>query len=481
MVLLAGQGELLVLIVHHDVAAAGHAAGAHAAGHHGGVRGHAAADGQDALGDLHALDVLGRGLQADQDDLLAPLVPLLGLLGGEHHAAAGGTGGGGQALANDLGLLQGLGVKGGVQQGVELLGIDAAHSLLLVDHTLVHQIHGHLQGGGGGALAVAGLQHIELAILDGELHVLHVLVVLLQAVGDGGELLVHRGHLLMQLGDGGRGAHAGHHVLALGVDQVLAEQGLLAGGGVAGEGHAGAGVVAGVAEHHGLDVDGGAPVVGDLVHAAVDVGAGVVPGAEHGLDGLHELDLGILGEVLALLLLVELLEQNHQVLHVLGIQLHVLLDALLGLDVVDNLLKALLAQLHHHVGEHLDEPAVGVVGEAGVVGELGQALHHGVVEAQVEDGIHHAGHGGAGAGAHGNQQGVLGIGELLATDGLHLAQVLVDLGLDVRVDLAAVVIILGAGLGGDGEALGHGHTQIGHLSQVGALAAQQLPHGAVAL
>ena len=56
----------------------------------------------------------------------------------------------------------------------------------------------------------------------------------------------------------------------------------------------------------------------------------------------------------------------------------------------------------------------------------------------------------------GNQQGVLGIGELLATDGLHLAQVLVDLGLDVRVDLAAVVIILGAGLGGDGEALGTG-------------------------
>ena len=102
------------------------------------MRGHAAADGQDALGDLHALDVLGRGLQADQDDLLAPLMPLLGLLGGEHHAAAGGAGGGGQALAHDLGLLQGLGVKGGVQQGVELLGIDAAHGLLLVDHALVH-------------------------------------------------------------------------------------------------------------------------------------------------------------------------------------------------------------------------------------------------------------------------------------------------------------------------------------------------------
>ena len=49
--------------------------------------------------------------------------------------------------------------------------------------------------------------------------------------------------------------------------------------------------VAGVAERHGLHVDGGAPVVGDLVHAAIDVGAGVIPGAEHGLDGLHQLNL----------------------------------------------------------------------------------------------------------------------------------------------------------------------------------------------
>ena len=74
------------------------------------------------------------------------------------------------------------------------------------------------EGGSGGALAVTGLEHVELAILDGELHVLHVLVVLLQAVGDGGELLVHRGHLLMQLGDLARRADTGDDILALGVD-----------------------------------------------------------------------------------------------------------------------------------------------------------------------------------------------------------------------------------------------------------------------
>ena len=52
--------------------------------------------------------------------------------------------------------------------------------------------------------------------------------------------------------------------------------------------------------------------------AAVDVGAGVVPGAEHGLDGAHQLLLGIGGEILADLGLVLGLELLGQLLQVLG-------------------------------------------------------------------------------------------------------------------------------------------------------------------
>ena len=44
----------------------------------------------------------------------------------------------------------------------------------------------------------------------------------------------------------------------------------------------------------------------------------------------------------------------------------------------------------------------------------------------------------------------------------------------------AVLIVLGAGLGGDGKASGDGHAKIGHLGQIGALAAQKLPHVFVA-
>ena len=58
----------------------------------------------------------------------------------------------------------------------------------------------------------------------------------------------------------------------------------------------------------------------------------------------------------------------------------------------------------------------------------------------------------------------------------HLDDVLHDLRLDIVVDFAAVFIILRAGFGGNGEALGNRQTETGHLRQVGALAAQQLAH-----
>ena len=478
---LAGQLKLLVGLVHLDLTTAGDAALAHAAGHDGGVGGHAAANGQNALSGLHALDVLRRGLQADQNDLLTALSPCLGVLSGKDNLTRGSTGGSTQSLAHDGGLLQSHSVELGVQQGVQGAGLNHSHGLLLIDHALVHQVAGNLQSGGGGALAVTGLQHKELTVLNGELHVLHITIVVLQGLADALELGKGLGELLSHLSDGHGGTHAGHHVLALSVSQELAEQLLLAGGGVTGEGNAGAAVIAHVAEGHGLHVDGGAPGVGNVVVAAVHIGAGVVPGAEHGLDGTHQLLLGVRGEVLTDLGLVLGLELAGQLLQILGSQLHVLGDALLLLHLVDELLEVLLAHLHDDVGVHLDEAAVAVPGPAGVVGLLGHNLHDFLVQAQVQDGVHHAGHGGAGAGADGDQQRVLQIAELLAGDLLHLDDVLHNLSLDLVVDLLSVLIVLSTGLGGDSEALGNGQADIGHLGQVGALTAQQLTHVGVAL
>ena len=94
--------------------------------------------------------------------------------------------------------------------------------------------------------------------------------------------------------DRARRADPGHHVLALRVHEVLAVEHALAVVRVARERDAGGAVVAHVAEHHRLHVDGGAERLRDPVQAPVAPRALVVPGAEHRADGAPELLLGIL-------------------------------------------------------------------------------------------------------------------------------------------------------------------------------------------
>ena len=126
----------------------------------------------------------------------------------------------------------------------------------------------------GGALADPGLQHPELAALDGELDVAHVAVVLLERAHDLEQLVVRLLVDLLQVGERHGVADAGHDVLALRVLEVVAVHALGAGRRVAGERDARAGVHAAVAEHHRLHVDRGAEVLGDPLLAAVERGRG---------------------------------------------------------------------------------------------------------------------------------------------------------------------------------------------------------------
>ena len=120
--------------------------------------------------------------------------------------------------------------------------------------------------------------------------------------------------------DRARGADAGHDVLALGVDQPLAVELVVAGGRVAGEGHAGGGGVAHVAEDHGLDVDGGAPVVGNALDPAVGDGLLAVPALEHGRDAAPQLLPSGRPGRLAEVLLDQVLELLGERLEVVGVR-----------------------------------------------------------------------------------------------------------------------------------------------------------------
>ena len=172
------------------VAGADDAALAPAAGDQRRVAGHAAAGGQNALGRAHALNVLGVGFFADQDDGLALLLRFDGQSRGEDDLAAGPTRPSRKAGEKRLGVLLGSRIDDRVQQFIELRRLNAHHSGLLVDQPFGQHVHRHVQGGGAGPLADAALEHIELALLDREFDVLHVVVVFFELFADAVELPV---------------------------------------------------------------------------------------------------------------------------------------------------------------------------------------------------------------------------------------------------------------------------------------------------
>src|SRR3974390_1193910 len=181
-----------------------------------------------------------------------------------------------------------------MQQLVERNRIDAQDRFFLRDEFFGGKFDRDAQRGFRRALAVARLQHPQLALLDGELEVLHVAVVPLELLVDARELgiglrhrLFHRrlvgpGFDARRLADLLRRADTGYDVLALRIDQEFAVELLLARRWIAREGDAGRRRFAHVAEHHRLHVDRGAPAFRDVVQFAVSDRALVHPRTEHG-------------------------------------------------------------------------------------------------------------------------------------------------------------------------------------------------------
>ena len=147
----------------------------------------------------------------------------------------------------------------------------------------------------------------------------------------------------------------------------------------------------------------------------------------------------------------------------------------------DGVLEQVAVQAHDHVGEHLDEAAVGVPRKAWVLGLGDEAVDGLVVQAEVENGVHHARHGHGGAGAHGYEQRVGCIADLLTHAGFEV----LTIGLDgVERALGPGVVGVGvfhARLARDGESRRHGQPDVGHLGEVRPLAAQLGLHVRVTL
>ena len=206
---------------------------------------------------------------------------LNGILGGKYDGTCRCSGRSCDTLADGVSLFECCSVELRVEKHIERLCVDLHESLLLGDHALIDKIACDLDSSGSGTLTVSGLKHVELLILDGELHVLHIAVVVLEGIADSEELLVNLGENFLHLLDRHRSTNACNDVLALCVHKELAHEALLAGCGVTGERNACTGGVAHVSERHHLYVDCGTPGVRDIVVHTVDVRTGVVPRTEN--------------------------------------------------------------------------------------------------------------------------------------------------------------------------------------------------------
>ncbi len=210
-------------------------------------------------------------------------------------------------------------------------------------------------------------------------------------------------------------------------------------------------------------------------------GAGIPPGAEHGVARLRELILGVLRERLAGLLLNQLLVVFDDDLQILGGQVGIELRLHLLLASVEEVLELILRDFENDVAEHLDEAAVAVVCEPRIAALGHQRLDRLVVQAQIQNGIHHARHGELGAGTHADQQRVLRVAELLAHAALEDAKRLVDLRVDVGRDLTVVVEVDVADFGRNRKTRGDRNAGPAHLSQARALAAKGVFHLSIAV
>ena len=136
---------------------------------------------------------------------------------------------------------------------------------------------------------------------------------------------------LFQIGQRHRVADAGHDVLALRVLQVVPVDALRAGGRVAGERHAGAGVHAQIAEHHRDDVHRGAQVGRDPFLAPVDHRPRGVPRVEHRANREVHLLARFLRELATGVLDHDLLERLDEPAQVGGVEVQVTRDVVAAL------------------------------------------------------------------------------------------------------------------------------------------------------
>src|SRR4030095_6883684 len=108
-----------------------------------------------------------------------------------------------------------------------------------------------------------------LPLFNREFDVLHFSIMLFEDLANLLQVTCRLGQRLAELCNRSRCANTRDHILALGIDEKLAIEALIAGGWVACESDSGRAIIAEITKGHGLDVHRRAPIVGNLIKLAI--------------------------------------------------------------------------------------------------------------------------------------------------------------------------------------------------------------------
>ncbi|CAB4822089.1 unannotated protein [freshwater metagenome] len=156
-------------------------------------------------------------------------------------------------------------------------------------------------------------------------------------------------------------------------------------------------------------------------------------------------------------------------------QLGVIFDFGLFFGRLERMLKVMTFNTKNNASVHRDETTVRVISKTLIARDLGETLHALVIESEVEDRVHHAWHRELGTRANADEQRVVGIAKLTLHGLFKFGDVRLDFGVDALGPTAHHVVT--ASISANGEARRNRQLQdTGHLSEVGALASEQIFH-----
>ena len=374
-------------IVDVQCSGTGHTTLTHATSHNSSVRCHAATCGQDTIGNSHTCQIFRRSFYTHHHHALTAGMPFGSIFGKEHNLSASCTRRSRKAASQNLGLLQSRLVKHRVKQFIQLIGFATQQSRLFVNHTLMQQVGGNLHHSRAGTLAVTCLEEPEFTFLYGELHVLHISIMVFQLGLQSIQFLIYFGHCLFHRRIFGRtfffthtgkfgptlrtdnsdllrSTDTGHNVFTLRVNQIFAVEEVFARSSIAAKANSRSGSVSHIAEHHCLNAYSRTPFIRNSLHFTIQDSAFVHPRVEYGADSSPQLFVGTGREVFSGLFLYGSLESLYKLLEVFHFQFIIQLHAFSMLHIFYNGFKRIdiffVDRLHtqYYIAVHLHETTV---------------------------------------------------------------------------------------------------------------------------